>query len=122
MGAEGRTQTMTIKYSDGRSDQAVLLERTETTMRVAIQGTDHVAELTNIAGAWVSEDCDLVAIEFAWQRLDRKPTVSEADCCCSHELAAKLIHLLFTGSEEDSPGMIAATASQTAMAFYNMPV
>ena len=91
-------------------------------MRVAIQGTDDVAEFTNIAGAWVSEDCDLVAIEFAWQRLDRKATVSEADCCCSHELAAKLIHLLLTDSKDNSIGVIAATPSQTAMGFYDLPV
>ena len=58
-------------------------------------------ELSNINGTWVSADGEPVLIEFAWQRHDRKLTISEADCRCFHELAARLIHLLFTDSSED---------------------
>lgn len=91
---------MTIKYSDGRSVEAVLLSRTEHTIRVAIGGADDVMELSNVNGTWVSADCEPVRIAFAWQRHDRKPTISETDCCCSLELAARLIRSLF--SEGDS--------------------
>jgi hypothetical protein len=115
---------MTIKYSDGRSVEAVLLSRTETTIRVAIEGTDDVMEFSDISdaseinGTWESADCGPVLIEFVWQRHDRKPAASETDCCCSSELAARLIDSLFTGSEgriegdasvESRPFLTAAT-------------
>lgn len=96
---------MTIKYSDGRTVEAVLLSRTETTLRVAIEGADDAMEVSDVNGTWVSTDCEPVSIEFAWQRHDRKKTISVDDCCCSHELAARLIHLLFTGSNEDEVEM-----------------
>jgi hypothetical protein len=92
---------MTITYSDGIAVEAVLLSRTERKMRLAVQGADDVIEVSNINGTWVSADCEPVSIEFAWQRRDRKPTISEAECCCSHELAAKLIHSLFDGVNEE---------------------
>jgi hypothetical protein len=92
---------MTITYSDGIAVEAVLLSRTENIMRLAVKGADDVIEVSNINGTWVSADCEPVSIEFAWQRRDRKPMISEAECCCSRELAAKLIHSLFAGSNED---------------------
>jgi hypothetical protein len=93
---------MTIYYSDGRAVEAILLSRTETTLRLAVEGADDVIELSDINGTWVSGDCEPVSIEFAWQRHDREKTTPEADCCCSHETAARLIHLLFTDSSDDS--------------------
>ena len=101
---------MTIKYSDGRSVEAVLLSRMETTIRVAIEGTEDAMEFSDISaaseinGTWVSADCGPVLIEFVWQRPDRKPAASEADCCCSSELAARLIDSLFAGSEDRMEG------------------
>jgi hypothetical protein len=92
---------MTITYSDGMAVEAVLLSRTENTMRLAVQGADDVIELSNIKGIWVSANCEPVEIEFAWQRRQRKPTISEAECYCSSELAARLVHSLFSGSVED---------------------
>lgn len=92
---------MTIKYADGNAAEAMLLSRTDTTIRVAMAGADDVREFSNINGTWVSDDCEPVLIEFAWQRHDRKEAVREAECCCSRELAARLIHLLFTDSRED---------------------
>jgi hypothetical protein len=91
---------MTVNYLDGRTVEAVLLARTKNKLLVAVQGADDVMEISDINGVWVSSDCEPVTIEFAWQRLDRKPKVSEADCHCSHELAACLIHLLFTDSSK----------------------
>jgi hypothetical protein len=59
-------------------------------------------EVSDINGTWVSADCEPVTFEFAWQQLGRKPQISEANCHCSHELAAHLIDLLFTDSGEDA--------------------
>jgi hypothetical protein len=85
---------MTIQYSDGKALEAVLLSRTETTLRAAIQGADDVVEFSSINGVWVSEDCEPVRIVFEWQRRNSKRTISEADFACSQELAGRLIHLL----------------------------
>src|SRR5580698_7921009 len=98
---EQENKTMTITFSDGRAVEALLMTRTETMMRAMIRGVDDVTEFSNISGVWVSADCEPVTIEFAWQRLNPKPAISEADCHCSHELAARLIRLLYTDSNED---------------------
>ena len=71
-------------------------------------------EFSDIHGTWVSEDCEPVLIEFAWQRHDRQATASEADRCCSRELAARLIHLFLTDSSDDR---IALEASPKATQF-----
>jgi hypothetical protein len=92
---------MTIKFSDGRQVGAMLLSRTDDTLRLAVEGEDDVMEFTQVNGAWVSADCEPVSVVYAWERLNRLPTISEAECCCSHELAAHLLHLLFTGVPED---------------------
>jgi hypothetical protein len=98
---EQKEKTMTITYSNGRSVEAVLLARSETTIRVALEDTENVMEFSDIDGTWRSADCEPVLIEFAWQKLDRKPAIAEADCCCSSELAASLIQSLFADSSED---------------------
>ena len=38
---------MTLTYLDGRAVEAVLLARTETTLRVVVQGADDVIELSD---------------------------------------------------------------------------
>jgi hypothetical protein len=91
---------MTIRYRNGSSHDAVLLMRTETMLRVALQGSDDVMELNWIVGTWVTDDCEPVAVDFAWSRLRAAGPVTEADCVCPHELAAHLIHLLYAGEEE----------------------
>jgi hypothetical protein len=107
---------MKITFLNGRAVEAVLLSRSDGTIRVAIDGADDVTEFCNVSGTWVSEDCEPARIEFAWQRSGHKPTISEADCCCSDDLAARLIHLLFTDSTEEEdvavPSMGAAEASE----------
>jgi hypothetical protein len=60
-----------------------------------------VTEFCKINGTWVSEDFQPVQIQFAHQKRDHRPTILPADCCCSRELAARLIHLLFTGSNDE---------------------
>jgi len=71
-------------------------------MRVAVPGGEDILEFTRIHQVWVSEDCEPVQIEFAWQRHPAAAeAVSEADFICSHDLAAHLLHLLWTDSDED---------------------
>jgi hypothetical protein len=82
----------------------VLLTRTETTIRVAVEGAADAMEFSDIDGVWVAANREPVLIEFAWQRRHPKPAVFEADCCCSDELAARLIHSLFTDSEDRIAG------------------
>lgn len=93
---------MTITYADGNSTEAVLLSRTENTLRLAVEGAEDVLELSNIGGTWVSAECEPVSVQYAWQRRKRMPEVSEADCHCSQDLAAKLVALLYTNSGEPS--------------------
>ena len=91
---------MTIRYSNGYSYEGILLSRAENTMRVALQGSDDVVELTRIKGAWISDDCEPVQVEFAWSREAGLVEPTLEDCICSHELAANLIHLLFAGENQ----------------------
>jgi hypothetical protein len=92
---------MTIRYADGRTYEAVLLSRTETTLRVAAKGTDDVQAFTDVHGTWVSEDCEPVRIDFEWQRHSGEQAVAEADCICPAELASRLLYLLFSGTDDD---------------------
>ena len=96
-------ETMTLIYADGSRKEAVLLARTESKLRVAIPGADDPLELTNVHGAWVSEECEPVQVEFAWQGKSRERILTEAECVCPHDLAARLIHLLWSGSDADEP-------------------
>ena len=91
---------MTIGYRDGKTIEGVTLARTANTMRVAVKGCEDAAEFINVHGTWVSEDCEPVTIEYGPRR-NPLATLSEADCICPPELAARLIALLFAGSEED---------------------
>src|SRR5262245_16537806 len=95
---------MTLRYRNGRAVEGVLLSRTEGTMRVALQGSEDVVELREVGGTWVSDECEPVQVSFAWQKPAPAP-VTEEDCFCAPELAARLIHLLMSAddAEEDSP-------------------
>ena len=103
---------MTIRYSDGRVGEALLLSRGEDTIRLQVKGEDDVVEFSNIRGTWVSADCEPVSIEFAWEGNDRKPVVSETDCLCSPELADHLLQLLFIDSTDDAPTESRAIAAR----------
>jgi hypothetical protein len=92
---------MTIRYADGRFYEAVLLSRTDNTLRVAAKSTDDVQEFTDIDGTWVSEDCEPVRIDFEWQRHSSEGAVAEEDCVCPPELASRLLYLLFSGCDEE---------------------
>jgi hypothetical protein len=91
---------MVLIYADGSKTEAVLLARNENKIRVAIVGSDDLLELTDVHGTWVTEDCEPVYVQFAWEGKTPEQMISEADCVCSHDLAARLIHLLWNGDEE----------------------
>jgi len=114
---------MILTYANGNTTEAFLLARTETKIRVAIPGSDDPLELTNVHGTWVSEDCEPVRVEFAWEHKTREEVVNEADCICSHELAARLIHLLWEGDAADvqagSPVSAPSLASMAAASVGN---
>jgi hypothetical protein len=92
---------MVLRYADGSKTEAFLLARTENKIRVAIPGSDDPLELTDVRGTWISEDCEPVRVEFAWQGKTHEQMITEADCLCSHDLAAHLIHLLWSADEEE---------------------
>ena len=91
---------MTIRYSNGYSVEAVLLSHAQDTMRVEVRGGCDVVELRKINGRWVSEDCEPVDVDLAWAQQKDLPIVSVNDCICPPELAAKLLHMLFSGEKD----------------------
>jgi hypothetical protein len=90
---------MTLRYPNGQTIEAVLLSRTEQTMRVALRGSDDIVELNQVNGNWVSDECDAVQVSFG-SRPDPE-TLSEEDFICAPELAAKLIRMLVDGDENE---------------------
>lgn len=102
---------MTIHYTDGRTVQGALLFRSDNIVRAVLKGGDDVAEFKRLNGTWASEDCEPVRLEFAWESHSRNEVVSEADCLCSNELAARLMHLLLNGSNEDELEMSSVSQS-----------
>jgi hypothetical protein len=107
---------MIIRYSNGYQIEGVLVSRTDDSMRVAIQGSDDILHLNLIHGTWISEDCEPVQVDFAWKKEDG-PMVTLDDCICSKELAAKLLHLLFSG-DTDAEAEAAALAKSAAAPIY----
>jgi len=93
---------MTIRYQNGQTDEAIILSRTDTAMRVILRNSDDVLELQFLSGAWVTDDCEPITVEFGSRRTPGAP-ITEKDCICSVDLAAYLIHLLLTDSSEDMP-------------------
>lgn len=101
---------MTIQYTDGRALNAVLLSRTETTLRVSMEGSGDVAEFSNLNGAWISADCEPVAIVYEWQRHGRKRALSLAEGGSSRLLAGRLAQLLFAGSAPETAPVVGPIA------------
>ena len=106
---------MTITYQDGRSDEAIILSRTGTEMRVILRNSDDVLELKLLSGTWVTEQCDPVTLEFA-SRTKREVPMREEDFICPADLAAHLIGLLMTDSEEEQPEAPVVEHNQTMAA------
>jgi len=93
--------TMTITYPNGTVLEAMLLSRGNVTLRAAFPGDDDVRTFTLISGTWVSEECEPVKIEFAWQQCGKSDVPNEIDCVCSKTLASRLTSMLLVSSEGD---------------------
>jgi hypothetical protein len=68
-------------------------------MRVAVQGHDDIVVLTRISDVWVSDECDAVQVGCSWAEQVAMTEVTEADCVCSLDLAAHLIHMFYIGGD-----------------------
>ena len=56
-----------IHYSNGRVLHGVMLAFGDRLVRVAVKGSDDASEFRLINHVWVSEDCEVVRLEFAEQ-------------------------------------------------------
>jgi hypothetical protein len=101
---------MTLRFMNGTTLEAVMLSRHESRMRVALKGLEDIVELNEVNGTWVTEDCEPVQVSFAWQRTVEAP-VTEEDCICSPDLAAKLVRMLISPGESEEE-----STQRTAMA------
>jgi hypothetical protein len=99
---------------NGYTQEAMLLSRSENSMRVAIQGSDDILRFNQVNGTWISDDCEPVEVDFAWARTEHLPVVTMNDCICSRELAARLLHLLFSGEKDLIEGEAAAIGAAMA--------
>jgi hypothetical protein len=111
---------MTIRYNNGYQIEGVLLSRNDTAMRVAVTGSEDVLHLNQINGTWVTEDCEPVHVDFAWAKKEELPVVTLDDCICSKELAAELLHLLFSGDQDAEAEAAALSASATAPIYHQV--
>jgi hypothetical protein len=109
---------MTLTYADGSKLEAFLLARTENKIRVGIPGIEDPLEITHIHGTWVTEDCEAVSVQFAWEGKTQEEVVTEADCFCSHDLAAHLVHLLWNPGEEEPKAKTMTAASDGSAHFW----
>jgi hypothetical protein len=105
---------MTIRYSNGQTVEAILLSRTSNSMRAAMRGSEEVVEFFDINGIWVTEHCEPVEVEFAWMRHADVAEITETDCICPPELAARLLHLLFSGEDAPKPFLVCSAGAGSA--------
>jgi hypothetical protein len=89
-------------------------------MRVALQQHDDIVALALVNDVWVSDECEPVKVDFAWERSEGTVEATEEDCICSHDLAAHLIHLLYTGDEDVATGTIPVPREHIAAALHQV--
>jgi hypothetical protein len=92
---------VTITYPNGTLLKAIVLSHEEDEIRAIAAGCDDVLAFTRFHGAWLSEEIESVSIEFEWQRRGASPALSEDDCVCTKELAARLVQTLLGACERD---------------------
>jgi hypothetical protein len=114
---------MIIRYSNGNAVNAILLRRTDASVRVEIQGADDAADFRQIGGTWISEDCEPVQVEFASMCVSGNAVPTINDCICSHEPATRLVQLLLSGEDATEAAAAAnrlysASACWSAVADY----
>jgi len=73
-----------ICYSDGSSQQGILLNLQGDMLRIAGKDSDDVLEFRMIHGKWVSEDCEVVTFEFplaVFEAIGMMPPSQETAVC-----------------------------------------
>ena len=95
---------VTITYPNGTVLEAIALSHEENEIRAIAAGCDDVLEFTRVHDTWISGELEPVTIEFAWQHRQTPPSISEDDCLCPKELAARLIAMLISGCEQREAG------------------
>ena len=58
-------QMIRIHYNNGRVLQGVVLTFGDRLVRVAVKGSDDTSEFRLVNQVWVSEDCEVVRLDFA---------------------------------------------------------
>jgi hypothetical protein len=66
-----------IHHNNGRVLQGVVLAFADRQVRIAIQDSDDAVEFRLVNEVWVSEDCEVVRLDFS--ELDRPTAIHEAD-------------------------------------------
>jgi hypothetical protein len=111
---------MIIRYSNGQAFEAVLLSETDDSMRIALEGSDDVLGLQRINGTWITEECEPVQVDKAWTGQSLMEEIAEDECICSPELAARLLHLLFSCEEEPEAKNPAARRAAAAAVYQHV--
>jgi hypothetical protein len=111
---------MTIRYNNGPTLEAVILSRTDATMRLAIEGHDDIVELNRVHDVWISAECEPVQVGFSWTGRPGAQMVAEDDCVCSHEMAAHLIRLLYSADEGEAAGAPPVPRSLTTVTAHQV--
>ena len=111
---------MTIMYSDGRVLEAMVLAHDEETLRVAVSGESDARTIRRIRGGWISEECDPVTIEFAWQRHGLPKVPDEIDCICPKTMASRLISIMLAGMERTTCLRMLSTRFPAATGFVTI--
>jgi hypothetical protein len=109
---------MFVKYADGRVMEAVILSYRGETLRLVGRGAEDVLECTRVNGKWVSEECEVVDLDFGNGRPVTNASCSDQEFLCSPSLAARLLHILVIGEERDNHALM--TARQ--LAAWEQPV
>ena len=93
--------SVTISNTGGRVLQGLILSRTGTTMRVAVNGFEDAEQFTCVKGTWISENCEPVEIQFEWRRHALTEPISDAGSRCSEEMANRFVHVVVSGGEAE---------------------
>src|SRR5690242_3632935 len=73
---------MWITFLDGQIREAVIFSQNNQTLRVATEQSEDLLDLTCISGQWVTENCEPVQVEFAWDRRRPAAAITMEECIC----------------------------------------
>jgi hypothetical protein len=98
-----REVNLLIRHGDKRTEEAIILSRSEKTILVvAVKGHEDAVVLRSVNGTWTGEDGEPIEVEFEWQRHSRGEPKPVPDRICSKELAARSVRLQLTGDDDEA--------------------